>query len=158
MVVHSPLADGSSSVGDRPLSGAGFTAYRQRLTFIKLGWGHRYNANRIDADYEIPRGFEVNMDRQITRQIAMETEEARRFGGWNRNDQPALAGLLHAAHVAIYQRAARCNGRVFRGKHRLRFKHYGRLYYCRNAWPGYLVVENAARQVICASGPLGDHT
>ena len=99
----------------------------------------------------------MNTDRQVTRQIAAEADEARRIGGWNRNDQPALAGLLRAAHIAIYRRAERSrNGRAFRGNRRLRFRHYGRLYYCRPAWPGYLVIENVAKKVICASGPLGD--
>lgn len=99
----------------------------------------------------------MNQEKQITQQIAREADAARRAGGWNRKEHPALADLLHAAHVAIYERAQRSrHGRVFRGNCRLRFKHQGRLYYCRPAFPGYLVIENAARHVICASGPLGD--
>lgn len=98
-----------------------------------------------------------NQEKQITQQIAAESEAARRAGGWNRKEHPALAALLHAAQGAIYERAQRSRrGRVFRGNCRLRFKHYGRLYYCRPAFPGYLVIENAARRTICASGPLGD--
>lgn len=121
----------------------------------EVGREQRPNANSCAVDDEDDKGSDVNQEKQIAQQIANESAAARRNGGWNRKEHPALAGLLHAAHVAIYQRAKRSrNGCAFHGNRRLRFKHHGRLYYCRTAFPGYLVVENAVRRTILSYGPL----